>query len=155
MMGKNSKLRSQSNHPIGPIQPVQVNESDNDENMPEDQWPKVACLTLGGLSQQGHVIHEICHDAIWIVEATMVTQHAWPELHKGTLYKCQVLLEAISALRANNKDKRQDTEYKLLHNRILKDEKFIRTIGKWVYNLNFKSQIFYSNCWRTYFLYTR
>lgn len=75
----NSKLCSHSN------QPVQVDKSDEDIPELEDQWPKVACLTLGRFLKQGDVIHEICQDAIWIVKATLVIQHAWPELHKGTL----------------------------------------------------------------------
>ena len=139
MMGKNTKSRSHPNRDR-PIQPVEADEITNDIDIPEDQWPKAARLSVGGLSQQGRVIREICRDAIRIVEVTLVTQHAWPELHKGTLYKRQVLLEAVNALRTNNKDnkdddgRRRDAEYKVLHNQILEDEKFIRMIGKWVRN---------------------
>lgn len=128
IMGRNSRSRSQSNRPI---QPVQFDEGGNDLDIPEEQWPKVARLSVGGLTQQGRFIQEICRDAIWIVEVTLVTQDAWPELHKGILYKRQVLIEVINALRAD-KDRKQDTEYEALHNRILEDDKFIRTIGKWV-----------------------
>jgi hypothetical protein len=132
---KNSKSCSHANRSI---QPVQVDESDNNEDIPEDQWPKVAHLTVGGLMQQGHVVREICRDAIRIVEVTLVTENAWPELHKGTHYKHQVLFEAVNALRANNKDnKDRRSEYKVLRDRILKDEKFIRTAGKWVRNFTF------------------
>jgi hypothetical protein len=131
--GKNSK----GSRPSLPIQPVQVDEGANDADIPEEQRPKAARLSVGGLSQQGNIIREVCRDAIWIVEVTLVTQHAWPELHKGTLYKRQVLLEAVNALRANNKDntdsdERQDAKYKVIRDRILEDEKFTRTIGKWV-----------------------
>jgi hypothetical protein len=134
--GKNSK-GSRPNLPILTIQPVQVDEGTNDADIPEEQRPKAARLSMGGLSQQGQVIREVCRDAIRIVEVTLVTQHAWPELHKGTLYKRQVLLEAVNALRANNKDnndsdERQDAKYKVIRDRILEDEKFTRTIGKWV-----------------------
>ena len=101
-------------------------------DIPEDQWPNVAQLNFGGLSQQGHVIREVCRDAIRIVEVTLVTQHAWPEIYGGTIYKRRVLLEAIKTLRANNEDKRRDVDYKTLHKRISEDEKFSRTIGKWV-----------------------
>jgi hypothetical protein len=103
--------------------------------MGEDKWSRVARLSVGGLSQQGRVIREICRDAIWIVEVTLVTVNAWPELHKGTLYKRHVLLEAVNTLRANNKDHnegRQDADYEAVRTRILEDDKFIRTIGKWV-----------------------
>jgi hypothetical protein len=92
--------------------------------------------TTRGRSVRLH--REICRDAIRIVEVTLVTQNAWPELHKGTLYKRQILLEAVNALRANNKD-HSDMEYKTLRDRISKDEKFIRTIGKWVSNFYFQA----------------
>jgi hypothetical protein len=103
--------------------------------IPEDEWPKVARLSPGGLMQQSHIIREICRDAIKIVEVTLVTQQAWPELHKGTHYKRQVLLDAVNALRLNiNNDdgRKQDKQYKALRDRISKDEKFVRSIGKWV-----------------------
>jgi hypothetical protein len=130
IMGKSSKSRS--THPDVPIQ------VEDDADIPEDNWPKVARLSMGGLSQQNNVIREVCRDAIRIVEVTLVTKHAWPELHKGTIYKRTVLLEAIDALRANNSDSdgTQDAEYKALRSRILKDKKFIRTIGKWVCTSN-------------------
>ena len=44
----------------------------------------------------------VCREAIRIVEKTLVTQHAWPELNKGAHYKRQVLSEAVKALRAKN-----------------------------------------------------
>jgi hypothetical protein len=107
--------------------------------VPEDQWPKIARLsTTGGLTQQNDVIREICRDVIKIVEVILVTQDAWPELHKGTHYKRQVLLDAVNALRVKIKndgdDRKQDKQYKALRDRIsnLKDEKFVRTIVKWV-----------------------
>ena len=60
----------------------------------------------------------------------MVTAQAWP---KHTLYKCQVLLEAIDGLQAKNEDQKegqQDSHYEAVCTRILEDEKFIRIIGK-------------------------
>ena len=69
----------------------------------------------------------------------MVTQQAWPKLHKGTHYKRQVLLDAVNALRLsikNDNDRRTlDKQYKALRDRISKDEKFVRNIGKWVCDL--------------------
>jgi len=63
-------------------------------------------------------------------------EHAWPELHKGTLYKRQVLLEAVKLLHAKNTEDdegKQDTQYKALNSRPSNnEEKFIRYIGKWV-----------------------
>ena len=106
-----------------------------DTVIPEDEWPNVARLASGGLMQQSNVIREICRDAIKIVEVTLVTEQAWPELHKGTHYKRQVLLDAVNALRLkikNDNDQKQDKQYKALRDRISKDEKFVRSIGKWV-----------------------
>jgi hypothetical protein len=106
--------------------------------IPEDQWPGVARLSAGGLTQQSHIIREICRDAIKIVEVTLVTEQAWPELHKGTHYKRQVLLDAVNALRHKIKDDddgKHDKQYKVLRDRISKDEKFVRSIGKWVRDL--------------------
>ena len=113
---------------------------DEDSTISDNQWPKIACLSTGGLMQQSHVIRAICRDAIKIVEVTLVTEHAWPELHRGTHYKREVLLDAVNALRAKIKkdddsNGKQDKQYKALHDRILKDEKFVRTIGKWVCDL--------------------
>ena len=64
-------------------------------------------------------------------------EHAWPELHKGTLYKRQVLLEAVKLLHAKNTEddegaRKQDAQYKALNRRLSNDEKFVRYIGKWV-----------------------
>ena len=95
IMGRKIKSHSHSNRPI------QVEESAINLDIPEDKWPTFACLSVGGLSQQGCFIREICRDAIRIVEVTLVTQDAWPELHKGINYKRQVLLQVINALRAD------------------------------------------------------
>ena len=126
-MGQSSKSRSQPK-----LQSVQA---DDDAEIAEDNWPSVARLRVGGLSQQGRVIREVCRDAIRIVEVSLVTVHAWPELHQGTLYKRHVLLDSVNALRAKNTDQnegQQDSDYEVVRTRILKDERFIRTIGKWV-----------------------
>jgi hypothetical protein len=132
IMAQSSKSRSHPN-----LQPVQEDKSGYgpDSDLPEDQWPIVARLSVGGLSQQGRVIREICREAIRIVEVTLVTKQAWPELHQGAVYKRQVLLEAVDALRANkDNDGRQDAGYDGVRTRILEDDRFIRTIGKWVRN---------------------
>ena len=133
-MGKSSKTGSRIDLPI---QPGEVDEGgDVADHIPEDQWPKVARLSVGGLSQQSNIIREMCRDAIWIVEVALVTKHAWPELHKGTLYKRQVLLEAVDGLRANKDDNdgNRNAHYKVLHTRIMEDEKLVRITGKWVRN---------------------
>ena len=62
-------------------------------------------------------------------------EHAWPKLHKGTIYKRQVLLEAVKLLSAKNTEDdegKQDAQYKALNSRLSNDKKFVRYIGKWV-----------------------
>jgi len=68
----------------------------------------------------------------------LVTQHAWPELHQGALYKRQVLLDAVKSLRAKDTgddEGRQKELYKSLLTRISRNEQFVRSIGKWVRDL--------------------
>ena len=92
-------------------------------------------LKSGALMQQLDLIRSVCHDAIWIVEKTLVTQHAWPELHRDAQYKCQVLLDAIKSLQEKNtrdNEGKQEELYRTFQNRILRDEQFVRHIGKWV-----------------------
>jgi Domain of unknown function (DUF6532) len=112
-------------------------ESDDDKTVPEDSWPKALQLRNGTLMQQTDLICAVCHEAIHIVEKTLVTQHAWPELHKGVHYKWEVLLEVVKVLRANSTEDdegKQDTKYKVFNARLSNDEKFVRCIGKWVCN---------------------
>ena len=142
IIGQSSKSRT---HSMRQPRHSDIDTGSNGPDIPEDQWPKVARLSVGGLSQQGRVIREICHDAIRIVKVTLVTANAWPELHKGTLYKRHVLLEAVNALRANNLDNnegRQDSDYEDVCTWISDDEKFIMIIGKWV-RLISRSRTFY------------
>jgi hypothetical protein len=68
----------------------------------------------------------VCRDAIKIVERTLVTEQAWPELHRAAAYKRQVLLDAVTPLAA------KDAQYKDILKRITKDEQFVKVIGKWV-----------------------
>ena len=60
---------------------------DNNGTIPKDNWPKALQLRPGALTQQTDLIWVVCHEAIRIIEKTLVTEHAWLELHKGTLYK--------------------------------------------------------------------
>ena len=92
-------------------------------------------LRPGALLQQPDLIRSVCHDAIRIVEDTLVTQHAWPELHRGALYKRQVLLDAVKSLREKNTgddEGKQEELYRALQTRISRDKPFVRYIGKWV-----------------------
>lgn len=82
--------------------------------------------------QQTNLIRGVCREAIHIVEKTLVTKHAWPELHKGAHYKREVLLDAVKVLRAKNTEDDEDAQYKALNARVSNDERFVRFIGKWV-----------------------
>ena len=126
-------LSMKSKSHIGPT--VKIKHDEEDKTIPEDSWPKALQLRTGALTQQTDLIRAVCREAIRIVEKTLVTQHAWPELHKGAHYKQQVLLEAVKVLCAKNTeddDGTQDVRYKALNTRVLNDEKFVRCIGKWV-----------------------
>jgi len=117
------------------VGPVAIASDDDDQTVPENNWPKALRLSTGALSQQTDFIRVVCREAIRIVEKTLVTQHAWPELHKGAQYKRQVLLEAVKVLRAKiseDDEGKQEALYKALSNRLYNDEKFVRYIGKWV-----------------------
>lgn len=95
-------------------------------------------LRPGTLTQQPELIRSICRDAIRIVEKTLVTQHAWPELHRGALYKRQVLLDAVKSLQEKNtvdNEGKEEELYRTLQTRISRDEQFVRYIGKWVRDL--------------------
>jgi len=114
---------------------VAIESEDGNKTVPEDKWPKALQLRTGALTQQTDLIRMVCREAIRIVEKALVTEHAWPELHKGTLYKRQVLLEAVKLLRAKNTEDdegKQDAQYKALKRRLSNDETFVRYIGKWV-----------------------
>lgn len=102
---------------------------------PEERWPKAIQLRVGALTQQRDIVRAVCREGIKIVENTLVTRQAWPELNQGMLYRRQVLLEAVEVLRAKHADdeeRKQDEGYRALKKRIASDEAFVRTIGKWV-----------------------
>ena len=63
--GKNTKRAG--SHPNLLIQPVQVDEGADDADITEDQRHKAARLSVGGLSQQGCIICEVCRDSIRII----------------------------------------------------------------------------------------
>ena len=110
---------------------------DDNKTVLKDNWPKALQLRPGALTQQTDLIQVVCREAIRIVEKTLVTEHAWPELHQGTLYKQQVLLEAVKLLHAKNTEDnkgKQDAQYKALNSCLSNDETFVRYIGKWVCN---------------------
>ena len=80
----------------------------------------------GAFCVQNVLIHTVCRDAIKIVEKTLVTDHAWPKLHRAAAYKQQVLLDAVKPLIG------KDKHYKDVQKRITRDDDFVKVIGKWV-----------------------
>jgi hypothetical protein len=80
----------------------------------------------GALRVQNVYLRTVCRDAIKIVEKTLVTDHAWPELHRAAAYKRQVLLDAVRPLIGGDK------RYKDVQKRITRDDDFVKGIGKWV-----------------------
>ena len=80
----------------------------------------------GALHVQNVYLHTVCHDAINIIEKTLVTEHAWPELHWAAAYKWQVLLDAVKPLIG------KDKQYKDVQKHITRDDDFVKVIGKWV-----------------------
>ena len=126
-MHSTDKMSKKSSSAVKPI------ESDREEAIPEDTWPKALHLRPGALMQQMDLICATCCDAIQIVENMLVMQHAWPELHQGVLYKCQVLSDAVKSLQVKetgDNDRRQKELYKSLLTQISRDEHFVRSIGK-------------------------
>ncbi|KDR72040.1 hypothetical protein GALMADRAFT_74336, partial [Galerina marginata CBS 339.88] len=108
---------------------------DEDNATPEETWPKALQLRPSALLQQTDLIRALCRDGIRIVETTLITQHAWPELHQGTLYRRQVLSDAVKSLRTKKTEAdeaKQEGQYKALQTRIARDEKFVKFVGKWV-----------------------
>ena len=69
---------------------VTIESDDNNKTVLEDSWPKALRLRNGALTQQIDLIRVVCHEAIRIIEKTLVVTHAWPELHKGAHYKREV-----------------------------------------------------------------
>ncbi|PPQ83324.1 hypothetical protein CVT26_015164 [Gymnopilus dilepis] len=124
---RSANVTAKSQPPSGRKSTVRI-ESDKEGDTPaEVAWPAHTQLNIAGkLRAQNVFIRKVCRDAINIVERTLVTEHAWPELHKAALYRRQVL--AAAARELLGKDKR----YKDLLARINKDDDFTKVIGKWV-----------------------
>jgi hypothetical protein len=103
-----------------------MSDQENDAS-PEEKWPThVRLNNNGALRVQNVYLRTVCRDAIKIVEKTLVTEHAWPELHRAAAYKRQVLLDAVKPLVG------KDKQYKDVQKRITRDDDFVKVIGKWV-----------------------
>ena len=94
---------------------VKIERDGDNGTVPEDSWPQALQLRNGALMQQTNLICGVCHEAIHIVEKTLVTKHAWPELHKGAHYKREVLLDVVKVLHAKNTEDDEDAQYKALN----------------------------------------
>jgi hypothetical protein len=103
-----------------------MSDQENDAS-PEEKWPThVRLNNNGALRVQNVYLRTVCRDAIKIVEKTLVTEHAWPELHRAAAYKRQVLLDAVKPLVG------KDKQYKDVQKRITRDDDFVKVIGNWV-----------------------
>lgn len=91
-----------------------------------ENWPDYTDITTGGLRDQSILIRALCRDAIHILELTLVTQEAWPELHRAAEYRVEVFSEAAKALQ------KTDIRYRDLRKRIAQDEEYASSIGAWV-----------------------
>ena len=80
----------------------------------------------GGLRDQGILICSLCCDAIQILELTLITKEAWPELHRAAEYRIEVFTEAARVLQ------KTDNRYRELRKRINEDEEYASAIGVWV-----------------------
>ncbi len=89
-------------------------------------WPEYTDIVAGGLRDQGILIRSLCRDVVQILELTLVTKEAWPELHRAAEYRVEVFTQAARALQAT------DIRYRELRKRINKDEDYAYTIGLWV-----------------------
>ena len=92
----------------------------------QEIWPDFTNVVPGGLRDQGILIRSLCRDAIQILELTLVTKEAWPELHRAAEYRIEVFTEAARALQ------KTDVRYRELRKRIAQDEEFASVIGVWV-----------------------
>ncbi len=94
----------------------------------EASWQSVlsfqSCLIM--FRDQGILIRSLCCDAIQILELTLVTKEAWPELHRAAEYRVEVFTEAARALQ------KTDVRYRALRKRIADDEDYASVIGVWV-----------------------
>ena len=102
------------------------NSAGSDEEPECEQWDVNAQLRGSGLMQQNAMIRTLCRDAIKIVETTIVTEHAWPELNRSAEYRLEVLLKACGRLIL------KDRSYQSIRRRIKQDEGFTKVVGKWV-----------------------
>ncbi len=55
-------------------------------------WPEYTDIVQGGLRDQSAFIRGLCRDAIYILELTLVTKEAWPELHRAAEFRVEVFL---------------------------------------------------------------
>lgn len=83
-------------------------------------------MVPGGLRDQGILIRAVCRDAVQILELTLVTKEAWPELRRAAEYRVEVFTEAARALQ------KTDSRYRELRKRIDQDEEYASAIGAWV-----------------------
>ncbi|PPR00388.1 hypothetical protein CVT26_009669 [Gymnopilus dilepis] len=110
------------------VSTVKIESDDESSAKPVKSWPDHACLNPDGqMAAQSDPIRALCHAGIKIVEKTLVTKDAWPELHQAKAYRKLVLSAAVVPLL--EKDKKT---YEPLQKRVAEDDKFVKTVGRWV-----------------------
>ncbi|PPQ97092.1 hypothetical protein CVT26_001020 [Gymnopilus dilepis] len=93
---------------------------------PEETWPAHARLNAEGqLSVQSNQVRALCHEGVKLFEKTIVTEHAWSELHRTKAYKKLVLLAAVKPLL-----KKDSKTYTAIQKRISEDDRFVKITGK-------------------------
>lgn len=103
--------------------------------MKEEAFPEHTKVNNGALQSQNIYVHTVCHQAIKIVKKTLVFDEAWPELHRVSKYRLEVLLEAAKRLGKTG------SQYQDIHTRLMKDADFVKSIGKWVSDCTSKCSI--------------
>ena len=64
----------------------------------QENWPDFTNVVPSRLHDQGILIRSLCRDVIQILELTLVTKEAWPELHRAANavpFKHQTMLISI------------------------------------------------------------
>jgi hypothetical protein len=103
-------------------EPVETSHVESDAS-PVENWPAHTKVNGQGLREQNIYIRTMCHQAIKIVEKTLVSEQAWPELHRMGDYRVEVLTKACKAL------ENAGPEYRDIRQRVKKDNDFAKKLG--------------------------
>ena len=107
------------------VSTVKIESDTEDTPKVATSWPAHACLKAS-FRLSLDPICALCPVAVKIVEKTLITEHAWPELHQAQAYKKLVLSSAVTSLL--EKDRKT---YEPIQKRVAEDEKSVKIVGKW------------------------